>query len=92
MYFVICYDVSNNRLRFRLHRLLLGYGTPVQRSVFECRLTRRQFQQLQRQVQRLMRRSKDSIRYYALCDSCQSRTQSVGTLLVEEQTPDDFLV
>lgn len=94
MYIVVCYDISSNRQRLRLHRLLLGYGTPVQRSVFECQLTRRQFHQLQLQVRGLARgnRDSDSVRYYTLCAPCQMRTQATGTILLEENTSGDFLV
>lgn len=36
--FVVCYDISDDRERRRVDRLLLGYGHRRQHSVFECRL------------------------------------------------------
>lgn len=33
---LVAYDISENRRRTRLHRLLRGFGEPVQRSVFLC--------------------------------------------------------
>lgn len=36
---VIVYDVSDDRMRTRLHKLLRQYGVPVQESAFEARLT-----------------------------------------------------
>ena len=36
--FAVCYDVSNDRERYRVDKLLKGYGFRVQKSVFECRL------------------------------------------------------
>lgn len=41
MLLVVAYDVANDRRRVRLHTLLLGYGDPVQESVFECMVTER---------------------------------------------------
>ena len=33
---LVAYDISDNRRRNRLHRLLRGFGEPVQKSVFIC--------------------------------------------------------
>ena len=35
---VVAYDISDDRRRLRLHRLLRGFGEPVQKSVFVCQL------------------------------------------------------
>ena len=35
---VVAYDISDNRRRLQLHRLLRGFGEPVQKSVFVCQL------------------------------------------------------
>ncbi len=32
----VAYDISEDRRRNRLHRLLRGFGEPVQKSVFLC--------------------------------------------------------
>lgn len=33
---LVAYDISDNRRRNRLHRMLRGFGEPVQKSVFIC--------------------------------------------------------
>lgn len=38
--FAIVYDLSSSTERRKVFKLLSGYGFNVQRSVFECRLTR----------------------------------------------------
>lgn len=35
---VVAYDISDDKRRLRLHRLLRGFGEPVQKSVFVCQL------------------------------------------------------
>lgn len=35
---VIAYDISDNRRRLQVHRVLRGFGAPVQKSVFVCPL------------------------------------------------------
>jgi CRISPR-associated protein Cas2 len=38
--YIAAYDISDNRERDRVSRVLEGYGFRVQESVFECLLTR----------------------------------------------------
>ena len=92
MYVVVCYDISDNRRRTRLHELLLGYGNPVQKSVFECQLTQRQLQRLRARAKGYARKQGESIRYYLMCGRCQERTQLDGTPLLEAAMPKDFVV
>ncbi len=33
---IVAYDISEDRRRNRLHRLLRGFGEPVQKSMFMC--------------------------------------------------------
>lgn len=38
--YVVIYDISNNRERQRINKLLKGFGKRIQKSVFECRLNK----------------------------------------------------
>lgn len=40
--YAVAYDISDNRERYRVDKILKGWGFRVQKSVFECRLTRYQ--------------------------------------------------
>ena len=51
--YAICYDISNDRERRSVDKLLSGYGYRRQRSVFECRLTTAARKRLQVQLDRL---------------------------------------
>ena len=35
---MIAYDISEDRIRYRVAKILENYGTRVQYSVFECKL------------------------------------------------------
>ena len=91
MYVVVCYDISSNRRRTRLHELLLSYGDPVQRSVFECDITAKQFTVLQRKARKHVKKG-DSLRYYRLCSRCRKliKTSAIPAAKVEDD--DDYLV
>jgi CRISPR-associated protein Cas2 len=92
MYIVVCYDISDHRRRARLHEEMLGFGTPVQKSVFECQLTPSQFRQMKSRTRRYARKPTDSIRYYQLCGKCAKRTHSDGTALIETDSDEDYVV
>ncbi|MFN8525426.1 MAG: CRISPR-associated endonuclease Cas2 [Chloroflexota bacterium] len=91
MYVVVAYDIASNKRRARLHELLLGYGSPVQKSVFECDLTEEQERRMRRGAAKYVRVPADTIRYYRLCGACARRTAEAGTSL-SEQCDEDFLV
>lgn len=38
--YAVCYDITDDRERGRVDKILKGYGVRVQKSVFECYLTR----------------------------------------------------
>lgn len=44
---LVSYDISDNRRRNSLYRLLHSYGEPMHRSLFLCWLNPRQLKQLQ---------------------------------------------
>lgn len=75
MVLVVAYDIADDRRRVRLHTLLLGYGDPVQESVFECEVDARQARDLKRRARRIVRPGVDLVRYYPLCAACAARIE-----------------
>lgn len=83
LFYLIIYDLPDtkaaNKRRTRLHKLLSGYGTWTQYSVFECFLTATQFAKLQTQVEKLINPNEDSVRIYVLDASAIRRTITYGS-------------
>lgn len=77
VFLVVAYDISDDRRRARMHALLLGYGTPVQESVFECVLRPAQITRLKARVRRLARPSTDRIAFYTLCPRCRATAEDL---------------
>lgn len=75
--YIIAYDISDHGQRRLIHNLLKNHGNRVQYSVFECELNTQQSQQLRAQLCELMAEG-DSIRWYPLCQWCQSRLHWSG--------------
>jgi len=67
MLWVVCYDITDNRRRNRVAKVLLGYGERVQESVFECHIDNALLRRLQAELLALVDADKDRLRYYPLC-------------------------
>jgi CRISPR-associated protein Cas2 len=69
MFFVIAYDVLNDRRRQRLAKELVNWATRVQGSVFEAELDEARAAQLLERLRRIVS-TEDDLRVYRLCKSC----------------------
>jgi len=78
MFTIVSYDVVDDKRRTKVLKLLKGYGTHVQYSVFECYLNQQQFAKLGRELRALIDLSTDSVRCYRLDTVAVGRTQIIG--------------
>ena len=78
--FVVAYDITDDRRRTRLHKLLSKYGDGVQYSLFECSISHSRFDQLLGEVERVIEPREDSVRYYELCRGCLRAIKSIGRM------------
>lgn len=78
MFTIVSYDVVEDRRRTKVLKLLKGYGTRVQYSVFECDLNAAQFARLERELRGLIDLNTDSVRCYRLDTTAVARTQILG--------------
>jgi len=80
MFYVICFDISDNRIRYRVVKALKGHGQRVQKSVFECPdLNEYRLLQLQKKLEDLIDHGTDSVRYFRLCRSCLAEVEWIGS-------------
>lgn len=88
MFYVISYDIPDNQRRNRLAKVLKGFGSRVQYSVFEAHLTGSQFEQMKQAVNRVIDPDEDAVRYYALCSACVGRIEvpAVGDVTTSPET------
>jgi len=78
MLLVVAYDVADDRRRVRLHALLLGYGLPLQESLFACTLTDRQAAQLRQRIRRVARGAQDQVHMFQLCAECAEKVEDLA--------------
>lgn len=85
MFYIISYDISDNRRRQQVARLLTDYGYRVQKSVFEAELDDRRFLHLKERLEKIIDWQEDSIRYYPVCSRCQGRVLVSGWGVIREE-------
>jgi CRISPR-associated protein Cas2 len=78
MFYLVCYDIVNNRRRTKVSNLLQGYGLRVQKSVFECVLSPDQYKTLQKRLHKLIREQEDQIRFYPMSPRHRQLVKIVG--------------
>jgi len=73
MFVVVSYDVEDNKRRSKVCDELKNYGEHIQYSVFECNISKTQIKKLQIELNKMINKRQDSIRYYFLCQNCFSK-------------------
>jgi CRISPR-associated protein Cas2 len=83
MLIIVCYDVNTEtregrrRLR-RVAKLCEGIGQRVQKSVFECRIDRAQFEAMERSLVAEIKQDEDNLRFYRLAETRGCEVKEYG--------------
>ena len=82
--YLVCYDVSDDAVRERVAKTLLGYGQRVQYSVFEVLIhSPAELNELCRALQAVAD-EETNIRFYRLCEHCRNASRDLlGETLME---------
>ena len=86
MHMVVSYDISEDKRRTKIHKILKSYGQWMQYSVFECDITETQYAKLRSRLHKLINPEQDSIRFYFLCRCCQDKVERIGGEVVRDET------
>lgn len=78
MLWLICYDIEDDSARRHAAQALLRYGERVQRSVYECHLNSRELHALQRELESIVDRTADRVRFYPQCSRDRAAIQVDG--------------
>ena len=77
-FYLSTYDLSNNKRRLKLSKLLESLGLRVQGSVFEGWLTGAELNFLVQKGKSLIHEGEDSLRIYPVCRSCHEKMILIG--------------
>jgi CRISPR-associated protein Cas2 len=65
VFVLIIYDITDNKLRLKLAKMLLGYGFRIQKSAFEATITKKKYNELLERLPAYVTMD-DSIRVYKI--------------------------
>lgn len=77
MFYIVSYDIPDDRKRNRVAKTMLNFGTRVQYSVFECIMDNKLLEKMTAKLNKLIS-EEDSVRIYALCAKCEGVVKVMG--------------
>jgi CRISPR-associated protein Cas2 len=84
LFYVVAYDIPDDKRRKKVSDLLEGYGKRVQYSVFECVLSQGKYDELRSRLRKRVKLSEDSVRFYPLSRHTLSQVETWGGVSVTE--------
>jgi CRISPR-associated protein Cas2 len=77
-FYVITYDIVDDRRRLKLAKYLESVGDRVQASVFEAYLTPVELDKMLKKAGKILDAEEDGLRVYFLCSACRGKVRTVG--------------
>jgi len=81
-YYVIVYDVKDDKRRTNIFKTLKEYASSVQYSVFEGYIAREDLIKLKHRLKKQLNEKEDSICLYSLCAGCRGQIVRFGMEIV----------
>ena len=81
-FYLVVYDIVDNRKRYRLVETLKDYGFRVQKSVFECRLTEKQYREMRDKLEKIIDLKRDSLIIYPLSSVYLQERRVLGVKVI----------
>jgi len=91
MFYIISYDIKDDKRRLKVMKLLKNYGSRVQYSVFECILPEEKITELRKKLNDLICKETDSVRIYSIPSNFECRIEIIGVGKVEKDEPYYFV-
>lgn len=77
-FYILAYDIADDKRRQKIAKLCEGMAERVQHSVFEGYFTPAELEKMLKKAQRLMKAEEDSLRIYPLCAACRLKVTTHG--------------
>ena len=77
MFYIVSYDIPDDKKRAKVAKTMLDFGTRVQYSVFECIMEEKLLEKMTAKLTKMVS-AEDSVRIYALCAKCEKVVTVLG--------------
>jgi CRISPR-associated protein Cas2 len=91
LWYLVCYDIRDPKRWRKAFKLLKGYGSGLQYSIFRCRLEARQIERLRWELETILN-EEDRLMIIALCGGCISRLVSRNTKVQWQEAEPRFQI
>lgn len=78
MFWIVSYDIVDDKRRYKVSQILESYGTRAQYSVFECEISDRQQMSLMGALKEVIDVDEDDIRFYPMNAADIERVKTLG--------------
>ncbi|NLK63004.1 MAG: CRISPR-associated endonuclease Cas2 [Fusobacteria bacterium] len=78
MFYVICYDIVNDKKRRTVSKFLSAYGIRVQFSIFEVEMSKIEYNYVKKTLCKIIDIKTDTIRIYQICKECLPKVNTIG--------------
>lgn len=72
---VVAYDITDDKRRNRMVKLLEQYGSRINYSVFECMITHKEHETLLEAATGIIDPQNDQVAIYHVCSDCYAKTE-----------------
>jgi CRISPR-associated protein Cas2 len=86
------YDIRNEKRLNRVAKVMEDYGERVLKSVFECTISRENFEAMWARIEKIIDKTTDSVIYYFLCDRCASKVEAFGKKVGFKNPPEGSML
>ncbi|MFZ5570184.1 MAG: CRISPR-associated endonuclease Cas2 [Thermodesulfobacteriota bacterium] len=85
MFYLVSYDIPDDKRRLKIAKTIKDFGDRVQYSVFECILDADLLEKMVDRLGKIVEEEEDSVRIYAMCAQCEKTIQIIGKGCVTEE-------
>ncbi len=76
--YIISYDISDDKTRNKVEKIISGYIYRVQYSMFEGIISQRSYSDIKKKLSKYLLKENDSIRIYKVCEKCTTQISFFG--------------
>lgn len=78
MFYLVSYDIADDKRRVKLSKTLKDFGDRVHYSVFECIMNDGLLNAMKNRIDNIIDQKEDSVRIYTLCANCEKTVDIIG--------------
>ena len=86
-FYFICYDITDDKRRNKIFKALTDFGIHRQFSVFECKLTEKDFLKMKARLTELINHDEDQVLLIPLNGECYAQVETIGTSRTVDDSP-----